>query len=450
MIEIFISMLNQIKIRNLTLEQINKNLLILAFLSLLFRFGSFAKSNIPKLFEIIFTLIVILTIVDLIKNRKIKEFFFSVPKNIRIIIFFLTSSILLGWAFATFFLKISLNFNMILEFGTFAISLGVFLLTIFYARNDKTYIKKCLYALLAPAIYIIFILFSHAAYYLKFAQDSTFLAYTENPSIISKMLLIPSIFFITHALFCFKKKLLKMMYIIISSALVALLFWVSSRGALVSLVAGSLFVWIIFSLHKFTLKRLLQAGVIIFLILLIGYSITPQGGKQQIVNKVLNPNDSNFIYTNLENQSTLVLYEKFINSKSNHNIIVDSSQETRFQFWSFYLKKVIRHPLGFGPNTHMNIEYKNGTYFNLGPHNTYIEILLWGGLVGLMSFLYLVFFTFKNLIIKLKSNFDPTALALAGMLFTLSIAIFFNDNLQFYWFWIVLAVALKYEKFNKS
>lgn len=405
-------------IKNLTLEQVNKNLLLVALLSLLFRVGNFAIGYIPKTFEVIFALIVLLTAVDLLKNNKIKEFFFSIPRNIRIAVFCLVSSILIGWVFATAYLKIPLSFNMLLEFGTFIISLGIFILIIFYTRNDKTYIKKYFYALLAPVVYIFFMIFPEVAYHFNFALGNHFVGFTSNPNIVSKILLIPAMFFIVSSLFEIKNKWFQLGYVALSSFLVFLLFWTSSRGAILSLILGTIFIWLIFSLNNFNWKKLLKSGIIVFLILFIGFILTPSSVKNVILNRISN---------------TEISIVASINSTS----------ESRLQIWSFYLKYVSTNPLGIGPNTHMNFNLmdNNGNYLNLGPHNTYLQIWLWGGLLGLLSFIYILISAFKNLFFKLKSNFDPITVALTAVLFTLLLSIMFDDSLSFYWLWVILALS---------
>src|SRR3990167_2217149 len=183
------------KIKNLTFEDVNKNLILLALLALIYRLGNFYNTFIPKPFEIIVLLIILLVIVDIFKNNKIKEFFFSIPKGIRVAFFCLISSILLGWGVSA--LKgIPYTFNTLLEFGTFVFSLSIFLLILIYTRNDKNYVKIYFYALLLPALYGIFIFFPQAAYYLQLGSSGTFLGFTMNPNIISKILLIPTFFFI--------------------------------------------------------------------------------------------------------------------------------------------------------------------------------------------------------------------------------------------------------------
>lgn len=404
------------KIKNLTLLEFNKSLLFLALISLIYRNGSFTHS-FPNPFEIIFVLLCLFTFIYLIKNNKIREFFLSIPKNILIAVCCLVSSVLLGWIVAVFLKDLPFTRNNVLEFGGFMIGLGSFFLILFYTQDDEKYFRKYLYALLLPAFYIIFILFSKLAYYFHLQNDGTFLGLTSNPNIISKTLLIPAMFFIVYALFESKSKWRKIGYFIISSAIIALLFWISARAVLFSVTIGSILVWLIFSLHNFNWKKLFYSGLIVFAIFLTGFFITPNNNQYNIIN-------------------TLVI------QKNDQIVINNFSNETRLQFWPLYLYETIKNPLGFGPNTHMNIPYKYGNHV-IGPHNTYIAILLWGGLLGLLSFLYILYLAFFNLKVKLKSNFNSTTVALIGILCALSVSIFFNDSLQFYWFWIILALSLR-------
>jgi len=306
---------------------------------------------------------------------------------------------------------------MLLEFGTFAISIGTFLLVLFYTRNNKTYIKKYFYTLLIPVIYVFFIIFPSIAIHSKLVADH-FLGFTGNPNIISKILIIPTIFFITKTLFESKNKLYKIVYFLLSFLLVSLLLWTNSRGAILSLILGTILLLIIFSFNNFNWKKLVYSGVIIFLIFSMGFIFTPNKGRQLFLNRIIN--SSKIININNKQQG-----------------------ESRFKIWSFYFKKVSVNPLGFGPDTHMPsyILLSNGQYDNTGPHNTYIQIWLWGGLLGLLSFIYLLITAFKNLKIKLKANFNYIIVALISILFALSVSIVFDDSLSFYWFWIVLAFS---------
>ncbi len=435
------------KIRNLSLEEINKNLVFFALLALIYRVGNFYNTFIPKPFEIIVLLIVLLVIVDIFKNNKIKEFFFSIPRDIRIAFICLVFSVLLGWS-ASLLKGIPYTFNALLEFGTFMFSLSIFLLILIYTRNDKNYVKIYFYALLLPAVYGIFIFFPQATYYLSLGNDGTFLGLTMSPNIISKILLIPAFFFISYSLFKSENKWLRAGYLTISFLMVSLLFWTASRGGLISLLFASIFIWLVFSLHNFNWKKLFYSGVLIFAILTIGFALTPATGKQRVILRALYPSGSDHSsYLPIQDKSAGEVIIKFINDKVGSPALIYFSRETRFQIWPFYLRQVLTNPLGIGPNTHFsfNLLDYSGEYINSGPHNTFLQIWLWGGLLGILSFLYIFISAFKNLFIKLKSDFNPFALALLGILFAVSISIMFDDSLSFFWFFIILALALGYE-----
>jgi O-antigen ligase len=434
--------------KNLTLEKINKNLVFISLLALIYRKGNFYNTFIPKPFEIVLVLVMLFTLIDLIKNNKFKDFFISIDKKIWIALSYLMGSVFIGWFVAVFFKDVPVNLNVILEFGNFVISFVIFVLVLFYTKNDPISAKKYLYALLLPAGYAIFVLFSGLANYLNLESNGTFLGLTINPNIISKILLIPALFFMTHSLFKIQNKWIRFVYIILSSTLVSLLFWVASRGGLVSLVISSVFVWLVFSFHNFNWQKLFYSGGILGLIFLIGFLITPQAGKQRVVLRALYPSGSDASsYVTIQDKSVDDIFAKFMEDKSSNHVFVYPDRETRFQIWPFYLKYIILNPLGMGPNTHFSFGLRDNTgeYINSGPHNTFLQIWLWGGLLGMLSFLYIFINAFKNLRVNLRFDFNPTALSLTGILFALSLSIMFDDNLSFFWFFIILALALRYE-----
>ena len=402
------------------IDKINKNLILLALVALIYRLGNFYNTFIPKPFEIILVFIVLLTFLDLLINNKFKEFFLSIHKKIWIALSCLVFSVFIGWLVAVFIKKIPISLNVILEFGNFIISVVIFILVLFYTRNDKIYLKRYLYALLLPAGYVIFVLFPEGAQYLKLENMGTFLGLIMNPNIISKILLIPALYFTVHSLFKFQNGWIRVGYIAISCAMVALLFWVASRGGLVSLAISFIFMWLVFSFHDFNWKKLFYSGVIILMIFLVGFVITPGTGKQRVILRILYPSGSEHSsYLTVQDKSANAVLLKFINDKSNSPIFIYPERETRFQIWPFYLKYVLLNPLGIGPNTHFSFALtdNNGDYINSGPHNTFLQIWLWGGVLGILSFMYIFISAFKNLFTKLKSNFNPEALALLGILF---------------------------------
>ena len=429
----------------LSLKTIGKGLMVIGLVSLIFRVGNFYNSFIPKPYEIIFLLLGIITAVDLLKNKKIKEFWDTIPKKIWIAIITMIFAVVFGWMIAFFLKGIPFSFNALLEFGTFGFSIGTFVFVLYYSNNDPI-IRKLFYALLISVNYIILIISPKTAGYFHLMSDSNFLGFTTNPNVASKIVLIPTLYFITYALYEVKNKWSKIGYIAISSMLVALIFWTASRGALFSLVIGMVVVGGIVSLHEFKWSKVFQNSVIILLIMVSGFIMTPYTGKQVVTNRLLNLENSQSTYSVLKDKSvTDIIQESAIKSSqenSSKNIVPG---ETRFQIWPYYLKQILHNPFGIGPNTHLDsyIPSQHGGYLNTGPHNTYLQIWLWGGLLGLFSFLYILLEAFKNLKKKIQTKFDPLIIALLGMLATLSLSIVFDDSLSLYCFWAVLAISLK-------
>lgn len=442
---------------NLSIESINKLLLFLALVSLFVRSGNFYDTYIPKPFEFFLTIIIFLTLFDLIKNNKLKEFYLSIPRNVWMAIGMLTGSILLGWSITLFVRHIPLNIEMILEFGRLMAAILIFILIFFYTRNDKMLVEKYFYALLSPVIYVIFLPFSKFVDLHNLAIGGRFYGFTNNVNTISRLLLMPALFFITYSIFESGSKYKKILYIFISSFIVALIFWTASRGAVLSLFLGALLISALFIIKNFSFKKIFEAGFVVILIVILGFIFTPYSGKQVVSNRILNKDTSQTNYRYLKNESLKNIAEnslskknKVIDNDGNNKIINESDDsrtpETRLEIWPFYLKQAIKNPLGVGPayNLHMKVYISNfKDYFSSGAHNSFISIFLWGGILGLASFCYLIFLGIINLKNNLKFNFRPTIIALSSIFFALTIGAIFDDNLKLLWWWAVMALAIR-------
>lgn len=421
---------------NITFEKINKFVLLLALAALVYRRGNFSVSHIPKPFELIFFLLLILTAIYVLWGKKIKYFFTSIPKDILWATGILIFSILLGWVVGAPLAGIPTNLLTVLEFGTCGIGIAAFLMVLFYTKNDDKYAKWYLYALLLPNFYLVYYLFSRGLVpYFGIVNDG-FFDFTLNPNVLSKILLIPSLFFISKSLYDFKNKnwLAMVWSILLSAVFVAIVFWTLSRAAALSLVMAGVFAWLIFSFIKFDWKKLLGGAVVVAVILAIGFTLVPKISKDAAVTKITETVNT---VSNLdEDKSAYVARtpEKF-----------DYVYEPRLVVWSFFPKYAWQHPLGVGPATHADFGVYDGAgkHIIIGPDNTYLQIWVWGGLLGIGSFLYLLFSAYKSLFLRLKRDFDRNTFALLGILFALSVAIFFDGSLALYWFFIILALAIQ-------
>lgn len=439
----------------LTWEKINKTVFLTAIVLLLFRSGNFYNSFIPKPYEVLFVVVLLLTIFYILLRNKTKSFFLSLPKKVWIAIFLLVISILIGWCVGLYAKQIPTTFNMILEFGTFSIGLLSLLLVAFYVKNDSRYHRWYLYALLVPVIYSVFVILHGLTPSFLLASDGNFTGFTTNVNIVSKILLIPTMFFITYALFESKNKKLKLGYIVLAILLTALLFWISSRGALLSLFFGAVFIWIVLSVQDFQWKTAISRAGIIILILILGFTLAPSIRQRVAINRLLNSDSHQTSYVVLQHQSLFSIVKNSIHTPIHTPPATIASSvstpnepavpsETRLEIWPYYLHIILRNPFGFGPDTHMQSHFinKNGETLSSGPHNTYLEIWLWGGILGIVNFLYIISYAFNRLRLSLLQKYDFIPLALITILFSLCIAIMFDDSLSLYCFWIVLGLAL--------
>lgn len=438
------------------LEKINKQILLIAIAVLFIRVGNFAYSFIPKPFEILFVVVSILTAILFIFYKKIKDFFDAIPEKILIALGALLGAIFLGWGIASFIKGIPTTLNMLLEFGTFIVGLVTFLFVLVYANNDFQFSKKYFYALLTPAVFIPFVIFPQLTPSFLLASDGNFVGLTTNVNIISKILLIPALFFIVHAVLGLKEFKKRILYIFCAVTVSSLIFWISSRGAILGLILGTIFTFIISLSFQFNWKKNILNAVVLIAIIVTGFIVTPYSRKQMVLNRVLNSDAHQLSETQVKSMGLVTIIVNSVNNNTvqpdTQGVVLDSGQqETRLEIWPYYIKNIIiKNPFGIGPNTHVQSYVKDidGNYVSSGPHNTFLELLLWGGVIALLSFLYILYSGFVNLFNKIKNNPDPLILSLLAVLFALSITIIFDDSLSLYCFWVVLALSLL--PWNKS
>ncbi len=419
-----------------TFRGVNKMVLLatIAALATNIEKGSFTRTHMPSPFQWLLVASIVLTAIYVLKNRKIKDFFDSLPKKIWFAIggFYLVT--LIGWAIAIFSLGIPTMLHTVLDFGTFTMGVVLLVLVAFYTKDDKRYANWCLYASLIPNIYLVRYFLTHGMVGYWGVTNDFSLDKLLDPNILSKTLLVPAIFFICMALFAWKNK--KWGMIIVHGALAAAfsmsIFWTVSRGGIVSLLLGAVVTWIVFSLRAFTLKKAVAGGIIVAAILSVGYMINPRGTHEAIALKASN---------------TLTLpptSEGKVSNVTVEEIRMLPQTELRLLIWYFYPRYILQHPFGVGPNAaqDFNFQDRNGTHIYVGPDSTYLVVALWGGFLGLAIYLYIMWSAFAALWKRWKKAADGTTLALLGILFTLLLVLFFDGNMSLYWLYIVLGLAL--------
>jgi O-antigen ligase len=427
-----------------SLEKINKNLLLVGLALLIFRNNSFSQTFIPKPSTAVLAGGSVIAIVDGVKNKKVKEFILAVPKKIWITLACFFGAIFIGWGSAIFFGHEATTFNMLLEFGNLVISTAAFLLILFYTQQDDRYANQVLYAMLVPVAYTACVLLPGVATHFHLAQDGTFNGFTGNVSIVSTMLLIPTLFFSAATLAQEKNKYLKIAYLLLSAGLVALVFWTAERAAILGLLTSIFIGWILFSTYNFSWKKIASNAGIVVCILGIGFLLVPSVGKKVSLDRMLNLEAHQANYAEVQNDSLEVIVQKSMNDTLVVHAAVPQSSESRIVIWTYYIKRLIKNPQGFGPDTHIaaQISYGQRTYIDPGTHNSYLEAWLWGGIVGMVSFLYILWTAYRNLF-AMRLTHHTVSFSLAMILTSLVVAIFFNDSIILEWFWVILALSVR-------
>lgn len=404
-------------------DKLAKVLLIISIASLFIRKGDFFIYLIPKPFEIFLFLSVVFTIIDIFTERiYLQTIINTIGKSIARILIILVISAIVGLGITIFVKGIPLNLEMLLDFLRMIISLTVFVLTIFYIRKDDKFIKKLYFALLSPLIYgIIFLLPKSLFTSLNLVpQDNRFIGLTNNPSVTAKLLMTPFMFLYTMMALS-KKSLEWVLYIIGLSILAGTIFWTGSRQVLIAIPSGIIFILFIIRIKKKS-ASITTLGIMILFTIIIGINLIPE--REELVSSPIN-----IIENNLKKIQLIQL-----------------KQESRLTIYSFFIKQILKNPLGAGPayysHTFPIIDDSEEKY---NAHNIFLGAAMNGGWIGLTTFIYLIWLAFKNLKKSILNNGNYINIGIAGALVAILTASMFDDTIRLYWLWTLLAMAIAYK-----
>jgi hypothetical protein len=431
-------------------EKANQMILFITLVLLAFRKGDLAATSVPKPFEMMFVVLILSTILELFLNKKIKYFIGVISKKIWIALICLIGSVIIGWSMSIFIIKAPFHFEMVMEFARLSIAVILFVLILYYA-NNKFLRNLYLYALLFSVINIIFLVIPNS----NFIVAGRFVGFTNNMNTLSKILIVPTMFFTTISIFERKNSYWKYITILISACLFALMCWAGSRGGLAGLFGGLVCLLAVMMVKKLSMKEIARAIMIIVFIILLGFALTPYSGKQVVTDRILNADTQQTNYNaGLKTRSLFTIIResttfapKVVTQTKEQN--VSGPSESRLGIWKYYLKEAFKNPLGEGPAFNLNQKVFNSAvdeYVAADAHSTYLEVLMWGGIIAFCSFLYLIYLggqKIKDFLII--SEIDQVNIAMAAILTALLIAMTFDSDLKFFWFWAVLALILKYD-----
>ena len=396
----------------------------------------------PKPFEIIMVIIITIFIIGLIfKKINIKELISLFPPKILLAMFCLITSTIIGWSLTIFLKDIQINLDMIFDFGRLLLALITCTFTIAYTKKYPDILKNFFFALLSSIIYIIFIFLPNISeHYGITLSDGRFYGFMNNPSTVSKLILVSLLFSFSLYLFEQKNKLLKTCFFIITTGLMSLIFWSGTRAAILSASIGFVLIIFLYIKYNFSKKNILISLISVSLIFFLGFLMIPNFSKKIVINRVLTHNTDAIPALELKKMNIVDVLKKTIGTKPN------SMSETRLTIWPYFMREIIKNPLGMGP------AYYTHTFIRVGPnndlagaHNSFLEIMLYGGWFAIVSFLFLLITGIKNLILSIKNNINKTIpVAFLSALIALTIALSFDDHFKLYWFWILLGLSISY------
>lgn len=436
----------------MNLSKISKFLLILAAVSLIFRKGLFLQTFIPKPFEFFLLLALI------------SGFFYFFPKNLNkfkiidkkiyLALFILLFSV--GLATLISYLRYGVGFNTegVLNAVRFLIMIITFILFYVFFKDDEVFYKRVWLTFLVSAIFIPFLIFPELAYKSSIAGvGGRFYGLLQSPADASLFFLIALSFFFVLFLenFYQKRRGFCLAYFLLTVAMASLTLWSQTRAAWLGMV-GSLMIagyLVIIAFRKNLLKNLLLNAVMIILILTLSFAILPSSAKIMLILRIF-PQYNYYVREKFNNnipqlssQNLGDLTSKIKRENASPDLFYD---QPRLAIWKDYLKLIPKNPLGLGLNYYRpELAVKLQGKPLGGYHNLLLEFWTYGGIAALGAFLYLLW----RIILNVKNKIDDSKnlltiynIGIASALFGLIIHSLFGGLIFFYFFWILLAMAL--------
>lgn len=271
-----------------------------------------------------------------------------------------------------------------------------------FRRDERIFDKGFIWFVISSALLGTFYLLGIGA---DLDLDGRITIFNDNSNGIGVKMAIASLYLIDHTLNNKYKKIYKPYYLLLLIPIVSLLIATASRVAFISFLVGI----IVFFLFQKTRKVYSKLLIILFgfIVIIIGFNYLQK------------------------TDSTLLL---------RLNKTVDEGNISgRDEIWLSYMPLIIDNPIfGVGITGTTNYSF---TFFhsNKSPHNVFIEILLYSGIVGLSIFLIFLFYFYKNayLYYKINNFLYPLLLSVPVMGLLLS-----GQLLGVKVGWLVFAIAL--------
>lgn len=246
---------------------------------------------------------------------------------------------------------------------------------------------------------------------------------TIDPNYISAFIAVAAIYLFTMVLTNSKNRMLNILFLVI---LVFSVFLIGSRAALLGLLLSLLLTFWLNFFKKITKNKIIYSTVILVIALIVG-------------SKILS-----------------TIPEWTLNRYFDFDSYFDNSNSERLNIWNNAIDGIIEQPLtGYGVGVFNNIEkFKYVQYGDItrtipksAPgHNTYLDIAIYFGLIGLIIFIIVLFKIFSKCFLKQNRILLPIVFILIFLTIILGAdkSVFLWNNL------IILKIMLDYSKNNNE
>lgn len=244
-------------------------------------------------------------------------------------------------------------------------------------------------------------------------EDMRVVVFGENANSLGLKMGVGALFLFNYCLcHSLEKPIYKPWLLIMAVPMVSLLFATASRVSLLVIASGT----VLFVLLRQTKKKLTKLLwlVVGLVVLLYGYQIVLQ---QEVLMKRM------------------------------ERTIDEGSISERDYIWGKYINVVKEHPI-LGVGFHGADKYAIEVFGKpKSPHNVFLEVALYSGILGLACFLLFIFCVFRNawLYYKFEKNLGPVicCMAIIGMLMS-------GQALGVKLFWVLAAYAISHKVFNEN
>lgn len=315
----------------------------------------------------------------------------------------------------------------VLEVGRFVEVATILLLVGFFEHASPGFYKKIAVAQLSTLIYLGVFVVPNSLH----IQMYRFQLFENWPSNVGYYLVISLSFLFAALLFRKRGLTTTLPYFIAAAGLAGIFLWAQSRAAWLGALAA--FIIIIFSRARKSFGKIAAGFATAGTIVVLGALILPPNIQNTVLGRFF-PG----AYKQIDPIGTAPTETiKIILERGG----VDLRDGRRVELWKAYSEKILEAPLGLGPSYDPN----NIVGAPQGPHNTVLEYLVLGGLIGLAGAIYLFWLGFKNAWNAIKAFGEKEKMWLVyvfASLLGLVVASMFDNMSTFRLMWVMLGIAV--------